>query len=299
MTVIVVGDVVTDIVTVHEGPLAIGSDTLASVRVSGGGSAANTAAWLGSVGHPVVFAGVAGDDEPGTARLAELAAAGVTTSVRRVPGTVTGTVVVLASDAERTMFTDRGANRLLCPADVDRALDATPDARHLHLSAYVLFDPDCAPAGRHALRTARRRGLTTSLDAASAAPLQRLGEAFWASVPGVDLLFANLDEARVLAGPGGTAAQLAAALLDRAGAVVVKSGAGGATWAAPSTPAVHVPAAPVARVVDPTGAGDAFAAGFLAAWLTGATPADALAGGARLGARAVAQVGGRPTATDR
>ncbi|GAA3188433.1 sugar kinase [Dactylosporangium siamense] len=299
MTVIVVGDVVTDIVTVHEGPLAIGSDTLASVRAGGGGSAANTAAWLGSVGHPVTFAGVAGDDEPGTARLAELVAAGVTTTVRRVPGVATGTVVVLASDAERTMFTDRGANRLLSPADVDRALDATPDGRHLHLSAYVLFDPDCAPAGRHALLAARERGLTTSLDAASAAPLERLGPAFWSSVPEVDLLFANLDEARVLAGPSGTAADLAAALLDRAGAVIVKSGAGGATWAGPAAPPVHAPAVPVARVIDPTGAGDAFAAGFLAAWLSGASPADALSTGARLGALAVAQVGGRPSATGR
>ncbi|MEV4514095.1 sugar kinase [Dactylosporangium sp. NPDC049525] len=294
MTVIVVGDVVTDIVTVHEGPLAIGSDTLASVRIGGGGSAANTAAWLGSVGHPVTFAGVAGDDEPGTARLAELAAAGVTTTVRRVPGVATGTVVVLASDAERTMFTDRGANRLLSPADVDRALDATPAGRHLHLSAYVLFDPDCAPAGRHALRAARDRGLTTSLDAASAAPLQRLGNAFWSSVPPVDLLFANLDEARVLAGPGGTATELAAALLDRALAVVVKSGADGAAWAGPSGPPVCVPSVQVARVIDPTGAGDAFAAGFLASWLTGAPPADALGNGARLGALAVARVGGRP-----
>ncbi|GAA1518519.1 sugar kinase [Dactylosporangium maewongense] len=297
MTVVVVGDVVTDIVTVHEGPLAIGSDTLASVAIRGGGSAANTAAWLGSVGHPVVFAGVAGDDEPGSARLAELVEAGVTTTVRRVPEVATGTVVVLASDAERTMFTDRGANQLLSPADVDRALDlalaATPGARHLHLSAYVLFDPDCAPAGRHALVEARRRGLTTSLDAASAAPLQRLGSSFWASVPDVDLLFANLDEAQVLAGDG-TAASLATALLDRAGAVVVKSGAAGATWAGPSAAPVHVPAAPVARVIDPTGAGDAFAAGFLAAWLTGASPAEALAGGARLGALAVSKVGGRP-----
>lgn len=294
MTVIVVGDVVTDIVTVHEGPLAIGSDTLASVRAGGGGSAANTAAWLGSTGHPVLFAGVAGDDEPGTARLAELAAAGVTTTVRRAQGVATGTVVVLASDAERTMFTDRGANRLLSPADVDRALGAAPDARHLHLSAYVLFDQDCAPAGRHALLTAHALGLTTSLDAASAAPLERLGTAFWASVPDVDLLFANLDEARVLAGPGGTAAELAVALLDRAGAVVVKSGADGATWAGHGTPPVHVPAVRVARVLDPTGAGDAFAAGFLTSWLTGGAPADALANGARLGALAVARVGGRP-----
>ncbi|WP_327005663.1 PfkB family carbohydrate kinase [Dactylosporangium sp. NBC_01737] len=57
---------------------------------------------------------------------------------------------------------------------------------------------------------------------------------------------------------------------------------------------MHVPAVRVERVVDPTGAGDAFAAGFLAAWLTDAAPADALGSGARLGALAVAKVGGRP-----
>ncbi|MEV8512828.1 PfkB family carbohydrate kinase [Dactylosporangium sp. NPDC051484] len=295
MSVVVIGDVVTDILTVHEGPLAIGSDTIASVRIGGGGSAANTAAWLAAAGCPVVFAGVAGDDEPGDARVAEMRAAGVTTSVRRVAGAATGTVVVLTSDAERTMFTDRGANRLLDRSDVERAL-GLPEVRHLHLSAYVLFDADCAPAGRYALAEARRRGLTTSLDAASAAPLQRIGaSAFLASVPRPGILFANLDEARVIAGPGGGAdtAALARALLAHADAIVVKSGPGGATWAAPGE-VVHAPGVAVAGVVDPTGAGDAFAAGFLAAWLGGAGPEAALRRGNELGARAVSRLGGRP-----
>ncbi|MET7399830.1 sugar kinase [Dactylosporangium sp. NPDC005572] len=290
MTVVVIGDVVTDILTVHEGPLAIGSDTIASVRISGGGSAANTAAWLAHAGQAVTFAGVAGQDEPGDARLAELHAAGVATSVRRVPGRPTGTVVVLTSDAERTMFTDRGANRLLSPDDVDRAL-ATPGARHLHLSAYVLFDADCAPAGRHALAEARRRGLTTSLDAASAAPLQRAGSAV---LPWVDLLLANLDEAVVIAGRPGDPAELAPALLAHAGEAVVKSGPGGATWVGPGAAPVHVAGVHVPEVVDPTGAGDAFAAGYLAARLAGADPATALHAGNELGARAVSKLGGRP-----
>ncbi|WP_238015963.1 sugar kinase [Dactylosporangium sp. AC04546] len=290
MTVVVIGDVVTDILTVHEGPLAIGSDTIASVRISGGGSAANTAAWLAHAGQAVTFAGVAGQDEPGDARLAELHAAGVATSVRRVPDRPTGTVVVLTSDAERTMFTDRGANRLLSPEDVDRAL-ATPGARHLHLSAYVLFDADCAPAGRHALAEARRRGLTTSLDAASAAPLQRAGSAV---LPWVDLLLANLDEAVVIAGRPGDPAQLAPALLAHAGEAVVKSGPGGATWVGPGSEPVHVAGVSVPEVVDPTGAGDAFAAGYLAARLSGADAAAALRAGNELGALAVSKLGGRP-----
>ena len=282
MTVIVIGDVVTDILTVHEGPLAIGSDTIARVRISGGGSAANTAAWLAAAGHPVAFAGVAGQDEPGDARLAELEAAGVHTSVRRVPGASTGTVVVLTSDAERTMFTDRGANRLLSTADADRALDL-PGARHLHLSAYVLFDPDCAPAGRHALREARRRGMTTSLDAASAAPLERFGAG---NLPPVTILFANLDEAKVIAATGDP--------LAGAEVAIVKSGPGGATWTARDAEPVHAPGVVVPQAIDPTGAGDAFAAGYLAAWLGGAAPLEALRRGNELGARAVSNLGGRP-----
>ncbi|MEU7873802.1 PfkB family carbohydrate kinase [Dactylosporangium sp. NPDC049140] len=287
MTVLVIGDVVTDILTVHEGPLAIGSDTIAAVRIAGGGSAANTAAWLAAAGCPVTFAGVAGRDEPGDARVAELDQAGVATSVRRVEGVATGTVVVLTSDAERTMFTDRGANRLLGPADVERALDR-PGLRHLHLSAYVLFDADCAPAGRFALAEARRRGLATSLDAASAAPLrERGGAGFLATVPRPNLLFANLDEARVLG------SEDPAQLLAHADAVVVKSGAAGAAWADANGTA-RAPGRRVAEIVDPTGAGDAFAAGFLAAWLAGQNAAAALEAGNELGARAVAKVGGRP-----
>ncbi|WP_433057601.1 carbohydrate kinase family protein [Dactylosporangium sp. CS-033363] len=287
MSVLVIGDVVTDILTVHEGPLAIGSDTIAAVRIAGGGSAANTAVWLAAAGSAVAFAGVAGEDEPGDARLAELHQAGVTTSVRRVPGVATGTVVVLTSDAERTMFTDRGANRLLARADVERALDL-PGLRHLHLSAYVLFDPDCAPAGRFALAEARRRGFTTSLDAASAAPLEQLGGAdFLSSVPRPSLLFANLDEARVL----GSADP--ADLRHLADGVIVKSGAAGASWAGANDTA-SAPGRRLAAIVDPTGAGDAFAAGFLTAWLAGGTPQAALEAGNDLGARAVAKLGGRP-----
>ncbi|WP_433084579.1 carbohydrate kinase family protein [Dactylosporangium sp. CA-052675] len=287
MTVLVIGDVVTDILTVHEGPLAIGSDTVAAVRIAGGGSAANTAVWLAAAGCPVAFAGVAGLDEPGDARVAELDEAGVTTSVRRVPGVATGTVVVLTSDAERTMFTDRGANRLLERADVERAL-ALPGLRHLHLSAYVLFDADCAPAGRFALAEARRRGLTTSLDAASAAPLrERGGAGFLAAVPRPNLLFANRDEAGVLG------SDEPADLLAHADGVVVKSGAAGAAWA-DADGTVRAPGRRLVDVVDPTGAGDAFAAGFLTAWLAGQGPRAALEAGNELGARAVTRLGARP-----
>ena len=187
-----VGDIATDILTVYSGPLAVDSDTAAQVRITGGGSAANTAAWLVQAGVDSVLSGVVGDDDAGAARIAELRAAGVRCAVRRVPGASTGSVVVLSSGTARSMLCDRGANALLDPSDVDAGLPAA----HLHLSAYSLFDPRSAPAGEHALRTARALGMTCSVDAGSAAPLARFGRArFLDLVRAADVLFANLDDA--------------------------------------------------------------------------------------------------------
>lgn len=294
--VLVVGDLVTDVLAVLGGRLAVGSDTPARIRVTGGGSAANTAAWLARAGVPVTLVAAAGADAAGDARLAELAAAGVRCAVRRCPGTATGAVVVLSGSGERSMLCDRGANLHLAPSDVDAALAATPEAAHLHLSGYTLLDPGSRPAGRHALVAAAAQGLTTSVDAASADPLRRSGgQAFLDLVRGTDVLLANLDEAVALAGRELPPAALAAALTRHAGAAVVKLGGAGAVWADRTGAGVTVPAEP-AEVVDPTGAGDAFAAGFLEAWLAGHAPVDALRAGARLGARAVALVGGRPVA---
>jgi ribokinase len=285
--VLVVGDVMTDVLAVHAPPLASGSDTPAQVAMRGGGSGANTAAWLAALRVPPIFVGVVGTDEAGAARVAELTAAGVRTIVRRAGGAATGTVVVLSAGDERTMLCDRGANLLLSPADVDAGLALGPT--HLHLSGYALFDERSRPAGRHALAA----GVTTSVDAASAAPLRQVGAAAFLSwVQGTDLLLANLDEAVALAGDG-SPAELAARLTGWARHAVVKCGADGAVWATAGQEPVSVAARSV-PVVDPTGAGDAFAAGLLASWLAGGSPTDALRVAVTAGATAVGTVGGRP-----
>lgn len=284
--ILVVGDLVTDVLAVLSAPLAAGSDTPARVRVGGGGQAANTAAWLAEAGTRVTLLAAVGADDPGRQRQAELA--GVDLAVREVPGARTGTVVVLSHDGERTMITDRGAAVHLRPDDVDAALSRFPDTTHLHLSGYVLLSGDSRPAGLHALATARAHGLSTSVDAASAAPLRSTGgDTFLRWVDGTDLLLVNADEEKVLA------SDPASTLTAVAGAVVVKHGAEGARWLGVDDTTVRTGPVP-ATVVDPTGAGDAFAAGLLAAWLGGAEPAAALAVGARLGARAVATAGARP-----
>ena len=293
MTVLVVGDIVTDILAVHSGPLAIDSDTAAAISVTGGGSAANTAAWLAFTGTPVHLLGVIGDDVAGADRLAELTAADVGVSpVRVVPGARTGSVIVLAHDQDRTMLCDRGANHELTPSDVDRALSTVDGLRHLHLSGYTLLDESSRPAGLHALRAAAERGLTTSVDAASAAPLRRVGgPTFLEWIDGTDLLLANLDEADALSGIRGEGA--ARAMTRFAATVVVKLGPDGAVWADRSGVALHQPAVP-AKVLDPTGAGDAFAAALIGARLAGAAPAESLRAAVALGAQAVTLLGGRP-----
>jgi sugar/nucleoside kinase (ribokinase family) len=291
--IVVVGDLVTDVVVVHEGHIEVGSDTTATVTVGGGGQAANTAAWIAHSGHAATLVAAVGDDPAGRERVAELTALGVRCAVRAHPGAGTGSVVVLASAGERTMITDRGAALLLNPADVAEAVRATPHAVHLHLSGYPLLDAGSRAGGLAALTAARERGLTTSVDAASAAPLRRVGApAFLDWVRGADLLLCNADEAAVLAGPGSHGAQ-ARVLTRMARNVVVKSGGEGAVWCGPDgvlrlSGGVRVP------MIDPTGAGDAFAAGLLTAWCSGAEPEEALKAGAAMGVAAVGRVGARP-----
>ncbi|BBH64209.1 ribokinase [Actinoplanes sp. OR16] len=291
--IIVVGDLVTDVLVEHDGPLQTGSDTDASIRVGGGGQAANTAAWLAHISHPVTLVSAVGDDAAGRDRVAELEWAGVRSAIQTCPGTATGSVVVLTGSAERTMITDRGASLLLAPAHVTSVIENAPHGAHVHLSGYPLLHAGSREAGLAALAAAARRGLTVSVDAASAAPLRSAGaSAFLSWVRGTALLVCNADEADVLA-PGSTAADQASALTAHAQNVVVKQGPAGAVWCSRDGSVLRGRAHPV-PMKDPTGAGDAFAAGLLAAWCSGSSPEQALAAGAELGAAAVSVLGARP-----
>jgi ribokinase len=292
MTVVAVGDLMVDVVAAAAEPLAHASDTEARVRWTGGGAAANVAAWLAEQGKDVALVARAGDDLAGRGAVDELRAAGVDTHVVPDAERATGTcVVVIAADGERTMLPDRGANLALAPDDVPASLFAP--GHHLHLSGYVLLHEGPRAAGLAALDHAREAGMTISVDPASAAPLRACGaERFLAWIGRVDALLPNLDEARVLTGEDDAEAA-ARALARSAGEVVVTLGAEGALWS-DGHDAVWVDAPEDVAVVDATGAGDAFAAGWLAAWRDGADAAAALTAGCALGARAVARAGARP-----
>lgn len=290
--VIVVGDLVTDVLVRTADPLSPGSDTMAKIIQRGGGAGANTACWLAECGVDVALVARVGGDEVGRARTLELFGANVEAVVSIDHDTLTGTVVVLVGvDGERTMLSDRGASLRLSVEDVDSRV-FEPGA-HLHLSGYVLLDKRSRDAALYALESARSQGMTVSVDAASAVPLTVVGaEAFLSWTEGVDLVLANTDEARVLT-ECADATRAATALATNYRIAVVKDGAAGAVWASAGT-IRHCPAEPV-QVVDTTGAGDAFAAGLLADWLTpGSTPDSALVAGAACAAHAVMIPGGRP-----
>jgi ribokinase len=284
--IVVVGDLMVDVVARLSGPLARGSDTSARIERHGCGQGANVAAWLGACGVPVTFVGRAGDDALSREAVAELEAAGVDARVALDPGRPTGTCLVLVEpDGERTMVPDPGANDAL-------ALDDLPEGTHLHLAGYTLLREGSRAAGVRALALARKRGMTTSLDPSSAAPLAAVGAARFLEWAGaVDLLVANRDEATLLSGHSDPA-HAAGALTEVATEVVVKLGAQGAAWSGGAE--VRRRPAEQVEAIDTTGAGDAFAAGLLSAWRPGGDPEAALAAGCRLAARAVAKPGARP-----
>jgi sugar/nucleoside kinase (ribokinase family) len=284
-----IGDLMVDVLAQLPGPLAPGSDTPASITLFGGGAAANVAAWAAGAGAAASYVGRAGDDALGRRAVDELTAAGVDARVELDPDRPTGTCIVLVDPSgERTMVPSVGANA--GPGEYP-----LPDeADWLYLSGYSLLSEPSRAAALTALGTARDRGWSLAVDAASAAPLQGLGaETFLDWLGAHVLLFANADEAAVLTGLEDpvTAAQSLAA---RTGQAIVKRGADGAVWSDGSG-ARSVAAVPAA-VVDSTGAGDAFAAGFLTC---SGDVGDCLAKAVQLAAVAVGQVGGRPVSSSR
>ena len=292
LDVVVVGDVMVDVIALMSTPIARGSDTPSRVRTVGGGSAANVAAWLAAQAVPTSYIGRVGGDAFGRESVDVLTDAGIGVWVSVDENQPTGTCIVLVEPGgERSMLPDGGANATLLPADVPPT--AFRPGGHLHLSGYTLLSTGSREAGLTALSLATAAGMTVSVDPASAALLEAVGaDRFLEWTRGVDVLLANAQEAAILT--GADAPHLSASrLAENYREVVVKVGRDGALWhqgfISASAPAHHG-----VEVVDTTGAGDAFAAGFLASWLVHPEPETALAAGNRLAARAVGQVGGRP-----
>lgn len=291
MSVLVVGDVIDDIVVRPSSPTIVDSDTVSEITRAPGGSAANQAAWLGSLGVPVRFVGRVGRADLERHRGA-LASFGVQPLLIPDDAAPTGTIViVLGERGERNMYTDRGANARLNVDDLPLSL--LDGVELLHVNGYALFSDDARHAMLRLIAEARRRDIAITADPCSAAFLP-MARRFLEWTSGAAVAFPNLDEAAVLTGRQDADAA-ARELTAHYPVVVVKLGAQGVVVARQGEAPVRLPIqAGVVR--DTTGAGDALCAGFLAAWLRGADALGAAAAGLRAAAVAVSVAGGRPPA---
>jgi sugar/nucleoside kinase (ribokinase family) len=262
MVLCALGDLVLDVIVRPEQPLVDGDDVIAATAIGAGGQAANVAAWAVALGAEARFVGHRGDDGPGRLVEAELADRGV-----RALGPVggrTGVIVsIIGADRDRSMASDRGSATELTAEALQPAWLAGTD--WLHVSGYMLAEETGARTSARAAQLAHQAGARVSVDAASATLVRAVGAAvFRARVTRLapDLVFGTEAEFAALGTP-----PLAATLVVKRGPAGCRVFDGG--------PPLELPAQP-ASAVDATGAGDAFAAGFLVGG-----PRLALAAGAR------------------
>jgi ribokinase len=270
------GDVLLDVVVLLEEPLAPGGDVRASNRAGAGGQAANVAAWAAELGAQARCIAKRGDDPAGELVARELAARGVELVGPMGTGP-TGVVVSIVGEGDRSLASDRGVAPSFAPEELDAAW---VDADVLHLSGYALLREPIAETARLAARLARERGARVSVDVAAWTEIRAYGPVRFRELLdelAPDVLFATEAEWELLGG---------AYLTAPVG--VVKRGARGCTVFAEDARLDF--AAVEAEVVDPTGAGDALAAGFLA----GGSLEKAARRGLEAAARCVATVGSMP-----
>ena len=276
-----IGDLVEDVVVWLREPVHYGTDTTARTVRRRGGSAANVAAFAARAGAASRFVGQVGADDTGEHLLASLRADGVEPIVTR-NGRTGSIVVIVDPSGERTMLTDRGAATeldQLPPGALDRV-------EVLHVPAYSLVVAPLRTTTQQAIATARSRGIGLSIDASSASLLSSFGaEAFAQLVAELrpDVFFCNRDEHRALALNGDEPMRGCCVTVIKAGGeptVVVTDGR-----------ATAIPVPPVGDIADTTGAGDAFAAGYLLARMHGAGPVEAVHDAHRLAARVLTSPG--------
>ena len=290
--VVVVGDVIDDIIVVPRGPIRTDTDTAASITRHPGGSACNTAAWLGWLGAGVDLVGRVGAGD--ALRHADaLGASGVSAHLTEDDTLPTGTIVIVVDGETRTMLTDRGANATLSSDAVTDALLA--QAGVLHLTGYSLFDAFSLDDLHALIARAHAAGVLVTFDPGSTGFIADYGvDAFRAALDGVDVLLPNLDEGRLLSGEQDREA-VAAALVAFCPAVVITGGSSSVLVARRGKPSVEV-TVEARTAVDPTGAGDAFTAGLVASLLNGTDLVAAAREGVRAAGTAVMHSGGRPAA---
>ena len=263
-------------------------------RVISGGSAANTIAGLASFGGRGAFIGKVRNDELGKLYRHDLTSLGVTfNTAAATSGPATARcLIAVTPDGERTMNTYLGACQGLGPADVDA--DAVRAAKIIYLEGYLWDPPEAKLAFRKASDIAHDAGGRVALTLSDAFCVDRYRDEFLALMRHgvVDILFANESELKSLYQTADFDSAVAALRNEGVLAAVTRSEKGAMVVSREET--IAVPVVPVSQVVDTTGAGDLFAAGFLHGLTTGREARDCLKLGALAASEIISHMGARP-----
>jgi sugar/nucleoside kinase (ribokinase family) len=261
-----------------------------------GGSAANTLAGLAALGSTCAFIGQVSEDQLGEVFAHDIRAGGITFDTPARPGqpSTARCLIFVTPDGQRTMNTFLGASQFLPAAALSEA--AIADAKVLYLEGY-LWDPEEPRAAmRRAISAARDADREVAFTLSDAFVIARHGDDFRALLADgqIDILFANHVELAALTGTEDFEAGIAL-LAPQVPVLVVTRGAEGAV-AVRQGERAEVPAEPIAKVVDTTGAGDLFAAGFLHGHVNARPLAECLTMGAVAAAEIISHYGARPEA---
>lgn len=254
MGVAVVGDAMIDVAVQPYGAINVGADVNGSVHHRIGGGALTTARLIASHDIATYFVGSVGSDSAGERILEALASWRLHPHVHQASEKPTGHVVVIVdADGERTMISDVGAN-----ADIPhQLLSSVPATAHVHISGYWLLRPETGSLTARAMVGWHAEGRTISVGMAPSSLWGREhSEALKLALTHSDLVFANADEAHAGQRQG---------LTSLSTWIVTHGHNGAAVW--PEAPTRAKIASSDKAVNDTTGAGDAFAAGFLSTWL--------------------------------
>ncbi len=261
-----------------------------------GGSAANTLAGMAALGAQCVFIGQVADDQLGAVFAHDIRAVGIDfdTAARKGEPPTARCLIFVTPDGERTMNTFLGASQFLPPTALDDAVITS--ASILYLEGYLWDPEEPRRAMRRAIEVARSAGRKVAFTASESFVIDRHGDDFRALIDAglIDILFVNEHELASLTGEKDFEAGIAQ-VAPKVPVLVATRSAKGAIAIAHGERA-EVAAEPIQRVVDTTGAGDLFAAGFLTGHARGESLERCLKMGAICAAEIISHYGARPEA---